>query len=195
MYEYEARHYDAAIARFVTIDPLAEDYSYQNPYAYAVNNPIFFIDKLGMGPHGPGDDLLKKASSGFKKITSAFSRVFSVFSGTSEKVNEVKTRGEKSNTNNDVNDKAEAIIEANESVNENAGDVAIGMAYSLGDSLDKGGSEVAEKAALTTLATGGLSSEVTVPVAAAAGTTSTVGKGIRQLFYLVLEMMMLLQMK
>ncbi len=49
MYEYEARHYDAALGRFVTIDPLAEDYNFQSPYAYAVNNPIFFIDKLGMG--------------------------------------------------------------------------------------------------------------------------------------------------
>ena len=50
MYEYEARHYDAAIARFVTIDPLAEDYSFQSTYTYAVNNPVYFVDKLGMGP-------------------------------------------------------------------------------------------------------------------------------------------------
>lgn len=50
MYEYEFRHYDAAIGRFVTIDPLAENYAFQTPYAYAANNPIFFIDKLGMGP-------------------------------------------------------------------------------------------------------------------------------------------------
>ncbi|QMU63346.1 MAG: hypothetical protein GKR88_02995 [Flavobacteriaceae bacterium] len=50
MYEYEARHYDAALGRFVTIDPLAEDYSYQSTYVYAINNPIRFIDKLGMGP-------------------------------------------------------------------------------------------------------------------------------------------------
>ena len=49
MYEYEARHYDAALGRFMTVDPLAEDYNFQSTYAYAVNSPIFFIDKLGMG--------------------------------------------------------------------------------------------------------------------------------------------------
>lgn len=54
MYEYEARHYDATIARFVTIDPLAEDYSFQTPYAYAINDPVRYIDKFGMGP----DDLI-----------------------------------------------------------------------------------------------------------------------------------------
>ncbi|WP_461587605.1 RHS repeat domain-containing protein, partial [Winogradskyella sp.] len=50
MYEYEARHYDPWTARFVTVDPLAEDYNFQTPYAYAANDPVRFIDKLGMGP-------------------------------------------------------------------------------------------------------------------------------------------------
>ena len=49
MYEYEARHYDPALGRFMTVDPLAEDYNFQSTYAYAMNSPIFFIDKLGMG--------------------------------------------------------------------------------------------------------------------------------------------------
>ena len=45
--------------------------------------------------------------------------------------------------------------------------------------MDKGGSEVAQKSAMVTMSTGGLSSEVTVPLAAAASTTSTIGKGIK----------------
>ncbi|TPV31157.1 hypothetical protein FJ651_15450 [Paucihalobacter ruber] len=49
IYEYEARHYDPALGRFMTVDPLAEDYLFQSAYVYAVNSPIFFIDKLGMG--------------------------------------------------------------------------------------------------------------------------------------------------
>ncbi|WP_369680374.1 RHS repeat-associated core domain-containing protein [Winogradskyella luteola] len=60
MHEYEARHYDAALGRFVKIDPLAEDYSFQSTYAYAVNDPIRFIDKLGMGP----DDIIVQNING-----------------------------------------------------------------------------------------------------------------------------------
>ena len=49
-YDYGARFYDAQIARFHTLDPLAEIYSFQSPFAYAANNPIYYVDYLGMGP-------------------------------------------------------------------------------------------------------------------------------------------------
>ncbi len=47
-YDYGARMYDPAIARFTTIDPKTEEFSHQSPFVYADNNPIRFIDFMGM---------------------------------------------------------------------------------------------------------------------------------------------------
>jgi len=38
---------------FLGVDPLAEKYAFQSPFAYAANNPIKFVDVLGMGPGDP----------------------------------------------------------------------------------------------------------------------------------------------
>ena len=46
-YDYGARHYDAALGRFTTIDPLSNNHYGISPYSYCMNNPMKFIDPDG----------------------------------------------------------------------------------------------------------------------------------------------------
>ncbi len=46
-YDYGARHYDAALGRFMTVDRFAEKYPSMSTYQYGANNPIRNIDMNG----------------------------------------------------------------------------------------------------------------------------------------------------
>jgi len=48
-YDLGARNLGSDIGRFPGIDPLADKYNFQSPYAFANNNPVMFMDINGMG--------------------------------------------------------------------------------------------------------------------------------------------------
>jgi len=50
---FEKRIYDPRLGRFLSGDPLEKSYPWQSTYVFAGDNPIKFIDVLGMGPGDP----------------------------------------------------------------------------------------------------------------------------------------------
>lgn len=50
LYDYGARYYDPAVARFTSIDALADTFPSWSPYSYGFNNPLKFTDPTGMAP-------------------------------------------------------------------------------------------------------------------------------------------------
>jgi RHS repeat-associated protein len=52
LYYYGARYYAAWICRFVSVDPLADEYAYYTPYQYAGNKPISKVDIDGLEESG-----------------------------------------------------------------------------------------------------------------------------------------------
>lgn len=73
MYDYSARHYDAALGRWFTVDPLAEKYYSISSYVYVANNPVKYID--------PNGKWIESAWDVFSLVTGAKSFVGNVKAG------------------------------------------------------------------------------------------------------------------
>jgi len=65
-YDFEARIYDPRVGRFLSIDPRFSDFVHLSPYAYATDNPVYFVDKDGEGALGEFfNNLFNKAKKAF----------------------------------------------------------------------------------------------------------------------------------
>ncbi|MDR0793879.1 MAG: RHS repeat-associated core domain-containing protein, partial [Chitinophagaceae bacterium] len=60
LYYFGARYYAAWLCRFCSCDVKSADYPQVNPYCYALNNPLRYVDPTGMSPENP--DKLKQAA-------------------------------------------------------------------------------------------------------------------------------------
>ena len=52
-YDFGARIYDGRLGRFLSVDPLANEFPNETPYCFAANNPIRFIDADGQSASNP----------------------------------------------------------------------------------------------------------------------------------------------
>jgi RHS repeat-associated protein len=63
-YDYGARFYDPVIARWTTIDPLADRMRLSSPYAYVYGNPVSLVDVNGKWPKWIHHRIIQEAFQG-----------------------------------------------------------------------------------------------------------------------------------
>ena len=145
LYYYGARYYDSKLSMWLSVDPKAEKFLNQTPYAFTDNNPINLVDPDGNSPVPPSLIVLAglRAKLWWDEIAGATSRLVT---GTSGQIPEsapvpdhVRTQVSNQATIQDATTVLNGVVDVAEGTGaivgsipgvETAGD-AIGLAYNI----------------------------------------------------------------
>ena len=77
--DYGMRIYDTRLSRFLSVDPLADEYAFYTPYQFAGNRPIQAVDLDGLEPKdfNMGGNIFNAVGDGFIGIGQLFDDTFS----------------------------------------------------------------------------------------------------------------------
>jgi len=115
-----ARRYDPTLGRFMSVDPMADEYPGLNPYHYVMNNPLIYLDPTGMcaesgveGPDKPSECVQKDVVEPIKIMDFSMSMDFSMLFGVIQDLASQVVEGLE-NTSEKVDEAVEAASETAE---------------------------------------------------------------------------------